>query len=188
MPTGQVSRLHTRIITQPMDTRGRGGKSELLRTEHRGDGDIAAAHQLAVGLQAHPAAQSVQNQVSGGLPPAPAPKEDRRCEWTGPRRRAGSAVTAGDENYLSAGLGDAGGDGADTGLADQLDADTGAAVGVFQIIDQLRKIFDGVDIMMGRRRDQADAGSRVAGLGDPGIDLGPRADGRPRRAWRPEPS
>ena len=93
---------------------------------------------------------------------------------TGPRCGAGSSVTAGDEDDLSAGLGNTGGDGTNTGLTDQLDTDAGAAVGVFQIIDQLCEVFDGIDIMVGRRRDQADTGSGVAGFGDPGIDLGPR--------------
>ncbi len=44
-------------------------------------------------------------------------------------------------------------------------------VGVFEIVNQLRQIFDGIYIMVRRRRDQADARRRVAHLGDPGIDF-----------------
>lgn len=42
----------------------------------------------------------------------------------------------------------------------------------FSIVDQLCQILDGVDIVVGRGRDQAHAGGAVAGLGDPRIHLG----------------
>ena len=45
------------------------------------------------------------------------------------------------------------------------------AVGVLQVVDQLRQVLDGVDVVVRRRRDQADARRRVAHLGDPRIDL-----------------
>ena len=82
------------------------------------------------------------------------------------------AVVTGDEDDLRAALGNTGGNGADTGLADQLHVDVGVAVGVLQVIDQLGQILDGVDVVVGRGRDQAHAGGAVAGLGDPGVDLG----------------
>ena len=69
-------------------------------------------------------------------------------------------------------LGYAGGNRADTDFGHQLDADARTTVGIFQIMDQLCEILDGVDIMVRRRRNQADTGRSVAGLGDPGIDLG----------------
>jgi hypothetical protein len=79
---------------------------------------------------------------------------------------------SGDEDNIGVGLGDAGGDGADTDLGDELHADAGAAVGVFQIVDQLGEVLDGVDVVVRRRRDEADAGGGVAGFRDPGINLG----------------
>ena len=79
----------------------------------------------------------------------------------------GAAVIAGHQNDLCAALGNTGGNSANTGLADQLDIDVSIAVGVFQIVDQLCQILDGVDIVVGRGRDQAHAGGAVAGLGDP---------------------
>ena len=44
-------------------------------------------------------------------------------------------------------------------------------VGVLEIVNQLGQIFDGIDVVMRRRRDQTDARRRVAHLGDPRIDL-----------------
>ncbi len=44
-------------------------------------------------------------------------------------------------------------------------------VGVLQIVDQLGQVLDRVNIVMRRRRDQPDAGGRVAYFGNPGIDF-----------------
>ncbi len=48
------------------------------------------------------------------------------------------------------GLDDARRDGADAGGRDELDADTGARVDPLQVVDQLRQILDGIDVVMGR--------------------------------------
>jgi hypothetical protein len=71
------------------------------------------------------------------------------------------------------GLGDAGGDGADADLGHQLDADARVMVGVLQVVDQLGQVLDRIDVVVRRRRDQADARRGVRDLGDPGIDLLP---------------
>ena len=68
-------------------------------------------------------------------------------------------------------LGDAGGNGADADLGHQLDADTRLWVGVLQVKDQLGQVFDGVDVMVRRRRDQPHAGCGQPHLGDPGVDF-----------------
>ncbi len=79
---------------------------------------------------------------------------------------------AGDEDDIGVGLGDARGDGADADFRHQFDVDAGLRVGVFQVVDQLGEVFDRVDVMVRGRGDEAHAGSRVADLGDPRIDLG----------------
>ena len=82
-----------------------------------GDGHVPAAHQLAVRLDDHAAAQAVHDQGLVGLGHAQLPGQ--ACVVDGVAgRRAGAAVIAGDQDDLGAGLGNAGGDGADTGLAD----------------------------------------------------------------------
>jgi hypothetical protein len=55
----------------------------------------------------------------------------------------------------SALAGDAGGDRADAGLGHQLDADARRRVDLLQVVDQLRQVLDRVDVVVGRRRDQA---------------------------------
>jgi hypothetical protein len=44
-------------------------------------------------------------------------------------------------------------------------------VGVLEVVDQLRQVLDGVDVVVGRRADEPHARGGVAGLGDPGVDL-----------------
>ena len=68
-------------------------------------------------------------------------------------------------------LGHTCGDGADTHFRHQLHADARGTIGVLQIVNQLRQILDGIDVMMRRRRDQADTRGRVTGLGNPRIHL-----------------
>ena len=90
------------------------------------------------------------------------------------RRRAGAAVVAADQHHVRMRLGDAGGDRADADFGHELHADARVAVRVLQVVDQLREIFDRIDVVMRRRRDQADARRRVPRLGDPRIHLGAR--------------
>lgn len=97
------------------------------------------------------------------------------------------AIIAADQHDIGVSFGNTRGNRSDADFGHQLDADAGTAVGIFQIVDQLGKILDGVDIMVRRRRDQTDPRSGVTGLGDPGIDLG-AGQFPPRPAWRPEPS
>src|SRR5207237_1238753 len=63
-------------------------------------------------------------------------------------------------------LGHARGDGADADLRNELYADPRFGIRVLQIVDQLRDVFNRVDVVMRRRRDQLHAGRGVAQLGD----------------------
>ena len=66
------------------------------------------------------------------------------------RARAGAAVKAGDGDVVGVRLGHAGGNGADSDLGDQLDADIRLRVGVLQVVNQLRQVLDRVDVMVRR--------------------------------------
>ncbi len=67
------------------------------------------------------------------------------------RRGAGAAVVAGDEDDVGVRFGDARGDGADAGFGDELHADLGARVHFLEVVDELREILDGVDVVVRRR-------------------------------------
>ena len=49
---------------------------------------------------------------------------------------------------------------------DQFHRDFGARVDLFQIVDQLREVFDGIDVVVRRRGNQRHAFGRMAQAGD----------------------
>ena len=92
----------------------------------------------------------------------------------GEGRGAGPSVVAGDEHHVGVRLRHSGRDGAHAQLGDELHADARVLVRVLQVVNQLRQVLDRVDVVMWGRRDQADAGRRVAHGRDPGIDFSAR--------------
>ncbi len=148
----------------------RGGEAELVGAQQRADGHVAAGAQAAVDLHGDAAAQAVQHQGLLGFGQADFPRRAGMGQ-RGQRASAGAALEAGDGHMVGARLGHAGGDGADAHLGDQLDRDAGLRVDVLQVVDQLRQVLDRIDVVVRRRRDQADARRRVAHAGDVLVDL-----------------
>ena len=89
----------------------------------------------------------------------------------GQRRRAGAAFKTGNGDVIGAALGDAGGNRADAHFRHQLDRDARLLIHALEVADQLRQVFDRIDVMVRRRRNQAHARRGVTHLGDVGIDL-----------------
>ena len=147
-----------------------GRKAKLLGAQQAGNGDIGTVHELAVGLEHHARAQAVLQQRLLGLGKAKLQRQTGvpdRIASSGTR----AAIVAADQYLIGSALGNTGGDCADAGLADQLDRHACAGVGVLKVKDELGQVFDGVDVVVRRRRDQADAGRGLTDLGNPGVDL-----------------
>ena len=79
-----------------------------------------------------------------------------------PGRGARAAVVPGDHHVIGLALGYACGNRAHADLRHQLDADAGMRCDVFQVVNELRQIFNRINIVVRRRRNQAHAGHRVA--------------------------
>ena len=92
----------------------------------------------------------------------------------GLRGSAGAAIMPADQDDIGMPFRHTRGDSADADLGDELDADARVMVGIFEIVNQLRQIFDGIDVMMRGWRDEPHAGRRVAHFCDPWIDLAAR--------------
>src|SRR5262249_48173549 len=88
-------------------------------------------------------------------------------EWRSTRPTA----VAGDQDDVGMRFRDACGDGSDSHFRNQLHADACARIGVFQVVNQLGQIFDGIDVMMRGRRNKSDARRRMANAGDDFIDF-----------------
>ena len=151
------------------DERGR-GEAELLGAEERRNHDVAAGLELAVHLDDDAVAEAVEEQhlLRLGEPELPG---DSGVLERGQRRCARAAVVARDEDDVGVRLGHARGDRPDTDLGDELDVHARGRVGILQVVDELREIFDRVDVVVRRRRNQRDARGRVPDFRDPGIDL-----------------
>ena len=54
----------------------------------------------------------------------------------------------------------------DADLRNQLDRDPGLGVGTLEVVNELSQVLDGVDVVMRRGRNQADARNGVASLSD----------------------
>ena len=188
MPTGHVFRWHLRIMMQPSTTSGAVAKPNSSAPSNAPIDDVAAGLHLAVDLHGDAAAQPVQHERLLRLGEAQLPRRarvldrrlaaTRRCRrrgrrssrdrpspWPHPRRRCRRRLP-------------------DTSFT----RDRRLRIRVLEIVDQLRQILDRVDVVVRRRRDQADARHRIAQLRDVLGHLVARAAGRLRRASRPAPS
>ncbi len=139
----------------------RGGETEFFRAQQRRDHYIAAGLQFAVGLHADAAAQIVHQQHLLRLGEAQFPRNARVLDGT-ERRSARAATVAADQHHVGMRFGNAGGNCAHADLGHQLHGDARLRIHVLQVVDQLRQIFDGINIVMRRRRNQAHAGNRMA--------------------------
>ena len=148
----------------------RGRKAEFVGAEQRAHHHVAPGADAAVDLHGDAPAQAVDHQRLMGLGEADLPRAAGVLD-RGERRSAGAALEAGDGDVVGARLGDAGGDRADADFGDQLDRYVAGRVGVLQVEDELRQVFDRIDVVVRRRRDQADARRRVAHFGDGLVDL-----------------
>ena len=132
-----------------------GCETDFISPQNSGDNDIAPCFHLTVRLNANPATQIVHDKRLLGFGQTDFPGRtgmlDRR-QWRCPC----SPVMTGNHNMIGLGLGDTGRNGTDPDFGNQLDRNSGTWIDVFQIMNQLRQIFNGIDIVMRRRRDQTD--------------------------------
>ena len=147
-----------------------GAETKLFGTQHGGQHDIATGLEAAIGLQHHATPQIVHHQRLVGLRNSQFPGQPRMFD-AGQRRGPRATCCAGNQNVIGKTLRDARSDGSHPHFRHQFDTDAGIRVGIFQIVNQLFEILDGVDVVMGRRADQTDAGCGVTDTSNIFIDL-----------------
>ena len=169
-PTGQVLRWHLRIMMQPAAIRGAVAKPN------------SSAPSSAPITTSRPVRKPPSTCTTMRLR-----KRSRTSVWwvsarpishgragvldRGQRGRAGAALETCDGDMVGARFGDARRDGADADLGHQFYRHLAVRIDVLQVVDQLRQILDRIDVVMRRRRDQADAGRRMADARDHRVDL-----------------
>ena len=100
MPTGQVLRWQTRIMTQPETTSGAVAKPNSSAPSSAAIDDVAAGLHLAVDLDDDAAAQAVHQQHLLRLGEAELPRHAAVLD-AGERRGAGAAVVARDQHDVA---------------------------------------------------------------------------------------
>ena len=151
------------------DQRSR-GKSELFRSQHRGNGHVPAGLQFPIHLHAHTAAQIVHHQhlLRFGKPQFPG---DACVTYGADRRRAGPAIVTADQNHVGMGLGHSRSHGPHAYFGDELHRNARPRIGVLQVVDELRQVFDGIDVVVRRRRNQPHAWNRMTHASDEFVHL-----------------
>ena len=172
MPTGQVFRWQTRIITQPDTTSGAVAKPNSSAPISAATTTSRPGLELAVHLHDDPVAQAVEHQHLLRLGEPQLPRHAAVFDGR-ERRGARAAVVSRNQHDVGVRLGHARRNRPDAGHRDELDVNPGLRVRVLQVVNELRQVFDRIDVVMRRRRDEADAGRRVPHLRDPGIHLVP---------------
>mmetsp|Transcript_29811 Transcript_29811/g.51463 ORF Transcript_29811/g.51463 Transcript_29811/m.51463 type:complete len:1285 (+) Transcript_29811:323-4177(+) len=147
------------------------GEAHLLGAQQRGHHHVAAVADLPVRLQPHARPQVVQHQRLLRLGHAQLPGQARALHAR-PGRRARAAVVPRDHNVVRLGLGHARRDHAHAHLGHQLHRDLARGLRVLQVVDQLRQVLDGVDVVVRRGGDQGHARGGRTQAGDVVVNLG----------------
>mmetsp|Transcript_31062 Transcript_31062/g.56347 ORF Transcript_31062/g.56347 Transcript_31062/m.56347 type:complete len:301 (+) Transcript_31062:1051-1953(+) len=150
-----------------------GGETVFFGTEEAGDRYIAPGLELSVGLEFDPIAQSIKNESllrfrEAELPGKTGALDSRPC------RGAGASVVTTDGDVIGKRLGHAGGDDTDANFRNELHRDFAGGLRVLQIVDELREILDGVNIVVWRGGDETHTRRRVAGSGNVFRNFEPR--------------
>ena len=136
-----------------------GGETKFIRAQQCADHHIAPRFDLAVDLHRDAAAQAIQHQRLLRFSEPQLPRCARVFDGRD-RGRASTAVVPRDGDVIGFRLGHAGGHCADADFGNQFHRNGRTRIAVFQIVNQLRQIFDRINIVMRRRRYQFNAGCR----------------------------
>ena len=80
----------------------------------------------------------------------------------GRRARAGAAIVPRNQDHISFGLSHSGSDRAHAGRGHELHCNLTARIDLLEVVDQLRQIFDRIDVVVRWRRNQCHTFCRMA--------------------------
>ena len=147
-----------------------GGESELFGAQQRRDGNVAPGLEFPVRLHYNAAAQIVHHENLLRFREPQFPGRARVLERS-KRRRSGAAIVSADQDDIGVRFRHTRGDRSHAHFSHQFDRDSRLRIYVLEVVDQLREVFDRVDIVMRRGRDQTHARHGMPHLRDDFIDL-----------------
>ena len=167
-----------RTVVQVADTQelaaqgdhGCGAEAEALGAEDRGLDHVQAGFQAAVSLHPDLAAQVIAAQGLVSLGQAELPRCARILDRAD-RRSTGTTVVTGDGDQVGVSLGHASGDGANARFRNQLDRHQRLGIDLLEVKNQLRQVFNRVDVVVRRRRNQGHARHGITQTRNQAVDL-----------------
>jgi hypothetical protein len=147
-----------------------GAERVLVRAEERGDEHVATGLEASVDAKPHAPPETLGDKRPLRLYQAKLPGSACVLD-RGERARAGAAVSPRDVDDVGEGLDASGRHEPDVRGRDELHGDLCTRVHLAQVEDQLSEVFDRVDVVVGRRRDQRHPWLRVAQARDLRRDL-----------------
>ena len=164
----------------------RGGKAKLFSAQHGGNHHIATCLQLPIRLNDNTTPQVIEHERLVGFCQPKLPRQSRMLD-AGLRRGPRATIMPTDQNDIRMAFGDTRSDGPYAYFRHQFDTDARMVIGIFQIVDELRQILDGVDVMVRWRRNQPYPGGERRTWRSRDRPYGPEVR-RLHRVWRPAPS
>jgi hypothetical protein len=134
---------------------GSRGESELFGAQQCGNHDVASSLELAVRLEADAATKIVENQHLLSFRQTQFPGRAGVFDG-GQRTRTRAAVMPRDQDHVRVCLGDTRRNRAHTHFGDEFHRNARPGIHVLQIVNELRQILDGIDVVVRRRRDEPD--------------------------------
>ena len=160
MPTEQVLRWHLRIMMQPIAIRGVVAKPNSSAPSSAAMATSRPVCSLPSVCTRMRLRRSFSSKTCCVSAKPEFPRNARVLDGT-QRGRAGAATVSADEDDIGVSFGNARGNRAYADFRHQLHRDARLRIYVLQVVDQLRQIFDRIDIVMRRRRNQSNARDRV---------------------------
>ncbi len=125
-------------------------ETELVGTKQRTDDHVATRTKTAIDLKRDARTKAVEHQCLVGFGKADFPWRTGMLE-RGQRRRTRTAIITRNGDVVGARLSNTGGNGTNAHFRHQLDGNIGNRIDVLQIVDELRQIFDRIDVVVWRR-------------------------------------
>ena len=147
-----------------------GSKVEFFSSQQGTHDDVSPCLEATIGSEHHPGAQIIEHEGLLCFSKTQLERHTRILDRA-LRRGPGSTVIATDENHIGKRLGNTGSNGSDSGASHEFDTHLGARIDLFEVVNELRQIFDRVNIVVRWRRNQGDTRSTVSQSGNQWSDF-----------------
>mmetsp|Transcript_15954 Transcript_15954/g.39104 ORF Transcript_15954/g.39104 Transcript_15954/m.39104 type:complete len:753 (+) Transcript_15954:902-3160(+) len=135
-------------------------KTILFSSKKTGNSDIASSLELTISLQLDAVTESIENKSLLSLSKTKFPRKSTSLD-SSPGSCSCTTIVSTDKNVVRIGLGNTCSNNTDTNFRDKLDRNFSIWLGVLQIMNELSKILNRVNVVVRRWGNQTDTGGSV---------------------------